>query len=153
MRSEPVVMVHGWGGSFLRTWQEPGWEALRRACVGVLEPRAALPIAAPVDLSRSAQWKCACADCASFRAFLASPTERSWAVKAAEARRRHSEAAVGEHRVDVDRATHKTTNPHTLACTKNTRSYERLVAQRAADLAALDKLGHPPAHRRQATGG
>ena len=24
----PVVMVHGWGGSFLRTWQEPGWEAL-----------------------------------------------------------------------------------------------------------------------------
>ncbi len=28
MRSEPVVMVHGWGGSFLRTWQEPGWEAL-----------------------------------------------------------------------------------------------------------------------------
>ncbi len=28
MRSEPVVMVHGWGGSFLRTWQEPGWVAL-----------------------------------------------------------------------------------------------------------------------------
>ncbi len=24
----PVVMVHGWGGSFARTWQEPGWEAL-----------------------------------------------------------------------------------------------------------------------------
>ena len=28
MRSEPVVMVHGWGGSYVRTWQEPGWEAL-----------------------------------------------------------------------------------------------------------------------------
>jgi pimeloyl-ACP methyl ester carboxylesterase len=24
----PVVCVHGWGGSFARTWQEPGWEAL-----------------------------------------------------------------------------------------------------------------------------
>ncbi len=24
----PVVLVHGWGGSFARTWQEPGWEAL-----------------------------------------------------------------------------------------------------------------------------
>jgi pimeloyl-ACP methyl ester carboxylesterase len=28
VRSEPVVMVHGWGGSFARTWREPGWEAL-----------------------------------------------------------------------------------------------------------------------------
>jgi pimeloyl-ACP methyl ester carboxylesterase len=27
-RSEPVVLVHGWGGSFARTWQQPGWEAL-----------------------------------------------------------------------------------------------------------------------------
>ncbi|MGE0306326.1 MAG: alpha/beta fold hydrolase, partial [Acidimicrobiia bacterium] len=26
--ANPVVMVHGWGGSFKRTWQEPGWEAL-----------------------------------------------------------------------------------------------------------------------------
>jgi pimeloyl-ACP methyl ester carboxylesterase len=24
----PVVMVHGWGGSFRTTWQQPGWEAL-----------------------------------------------------------------------------------------------------------------------------
>src|SRR5262249_37331834 len=22
------VLVHGWGGSFARTWREPGWEAL-----------------------------------------------------------------------------------------------------------------------------
>src|SRR5258705_2778978 len=28
VRTEPVVLVHGWGGSFRRTWQEPGWEAL-----------------------------------------------------------------------------------------------------------------------------
>jgi pimeloyl-ACP methyl ester carboxylesterase len=28
MRSEPVVLVHGWGGSFAATWQAPGWEAL-----------------------------------------------------------------------------------------------------------------------------
>jgi pimeloyl-ACP methyl ester carboxylesterase len=24
----PVVLVHGWGGSFAATWQQPGWEAL-----------------------------------------------------------------------------------------------------------------------------
>jgi pimeloyl-ACP methyl ester carboxylesterase len=24
----PVVLVHGWGGSFASTWQGPGWEAL-----------------------------------------------------------------------------------------------------------------------------
>jgi pimeloyl-ACP methyl ester carboxylesterase len=28
VRSEPVVLVHGWGGSFASTWQAPGWEAL-----------------------------------------------------------------------------------------------------------------------------
>jgi pimeloyl-ACP methyl ester carboxylesterase len=28
VRAEPVVLVHGWGGSFAATWQQPGWEAL-----------------------------------------------------------------------------------------------------------------------------
>jgi pimeloyl-ACP methyl ester carboxylesterase len=28
MRTQPVVLVHGWGGSFASTWQGPGWEAL-----------------------------------------------------------------------------------------------------------------------------
>ena len=28
MRTEPVVLVHGWGGSFAETWRGPGWEAL-----------------------------------------------------------------------------------------------------------------------------
>jgi pimeloyl-ACP methyl ester carboxylesterase len=28
VRDEPVVLVHGWGGSFATTWQQPGWEAL-----------------------------------------------------------------------------------------------------------------------------
>jgi pimeloyl-ACP methyl ester carboxylesterase len=37
--SDPVVLVHGWGGSFANTWQGPGWEALLqdagRAVIGV----------------------------------------------------------------------------------------------------------------------
>lgn len=28
MSNVPVVLVHGWAGSFRATWQEPGWEAL-----------------------------------------------------------------------------------------------------------------------------
>jgi len=36
---EPVVFVHGWGGSFRRTWEEPGWSALLadvgRSTIGV----------------------------------------------------------------------------------------------------------------------
>jgi pimeloyl-ACP methyl ester carboxylesterase len=28
VQHEPVVLVHGWGGSFRRTWQEPGMTAL-----------------------------------------------------------------------------------------------------------------------------
>ncbi len=39
MRTEPVVLVHGWGGSFAATWQGTGWEALLddagRAVIGV----------------------------------------------------------------------------------------------------------------------
>lgn len=39
MGDVPVVMVHGWGGSFRDTWQQPGWEALLndvgRTVVGV----------------------------------------------------------------------------------------------------------------------
>jgi pimeloyl-ACP methyl ester carboxylesterase len=39
MTDVPVVMVHGWAGSFRETWQEPGWEALLndigRTVVGV----------------------------------------------------------------------------------------------------------------------
>ena len=26
--ANPVILVHGWGGSFRETWQKPGWEAL-----------------------------------------------------------------------------------------------------------------------------
>lgn len=39
LENVPVVMVHGWSGSFAGTWQEPGWEALfqdmGRTVVGV----------------------------------------------------------------------------------------------------------------------
>lgn len=28
MAGSPVVLIHGWGGSFQRTYREPGWEAL-----------------------------------------------------------------------------------------------------------------------------
>jgi pimeloyl-ACP methyl ester carboxylesterase len=39
MTDVPVVMVHGWAGSFRETWQDPGWEALLndigRSVIGV----------------------------------------------------------------------------------------------------------------------
>lgn len=39
MSDVPVVLVHGWGGSFRETWQRPGWEALLqdigRSVIGV----------------------------------------------------------------------------------------------------------------------
>ena len=72
MRSEPVVMVHGWGGSFLRTWQEPGWEALLadagRDVIGVdllghgtadkpHDPEAYADLT-PADHGRAPRWAC-----------------------------------------------------------------------------------------------
>ena len=55
------------------------------------------------------------------------------------AHRRHVESYL--RGVDVDLVTSRRTNPHTLTCTKNARSYEARVTQRAADLDALRCLG------------
>jgi pimeloyl-ACP methyl ester carboxylesterase len=59
-----VVLVHGWGGSYARTWQQPGWQALLedagRTVIGVdllghgtapkpHEPEAYADLTGPID--------------------------------------------------------------------------------------------------------
>lgn len=122
---------------------QPGWDVVAGACVTQLSRRAAEPLVEPKGLARPATWACGCPDCRSFRTFLASPTEATWTLKGIESHRRHVEAMIREHRLDVERATRRT-SPRTLVCTKNSANYERRVALRASDLAALERLGAPP---------
>jgi hypothetical protein len=119
----------------------PGWARLRSAVVDHLTQRVARPLAPPKDLARTTSWDCNCHDCVDFRAFLDSPTEARWSLKAGKERRQHIESQITHAQVDVDTATVKQGNPHMLVCTKNKRSYEARVAQRKRDLAALDALG------------
>lgn len=118
---------------------QPGWVTLRAACVDTVLRRVAEPIVPPTDLARLARWSCGCKHCESLHAFLASPTERTWALKAAEPHRRHVQSFLGG--VDVDCETSRRTSPHTLTCTKNSRSHEARVTQRAADIGFLRLFG------------
>jgi hypothetical protein len=118
----------------------PGWETLRRAAVAQVLRDAGPAPTPPADLVRLASWSCDCRTCAPFRAFLASPTEVSWSLKANEYSRRHLEAVIDRHRIEVDRETLRT-NPRTLVCTKNARRYEEAVGRRGRALEALAVLG------------
>jgi hypothetical protein len=118
----------------------PGWDTLRRACVAQVRRDAGPVPPPPADLARLASWPCTCADCGRFRAFLASPTESSWSLKANEYARRHIEAIIERHAVEVDRTTLRT-SPRTLVCTKNARRYEQAVSRRNRALEVLAVLG------------
>lgn len=118
----------------------PGWDTLRRACVAHVVRDAGPAPTPPANLARPTSWPCTCSDCGRLRAFLDSPTEVSWSLKANEYARRHIEAIIEQHRIEVDRTTLRT-NPRTLVCTKNARGYEQAVSQRARALLALAVLG------------
>lgn len=117
-----------------------GWEDLRRAAVAHVLRDAGPPPTPPATLARPASWSCGCASCTQFRAFLASPTDASWSLKANEHSRRHLEAVIDQHRIEVDRETLRT-SPRTLVCTKNSRRYEEAVKRRARALEAIAVLG------------
>ncbi|MES2644230.1 MAG: 2OG-Fe(II) oxygenase [Myxococcota bacterium] len=112
---------------------------LHTLCVTHLRRRVAEPCEAPTDWTREAHGTCRCADCVTFRAFLVSPREQRWELKAVQGRRTHVESQLSG--ADVDIRTERKGSPHTLVCVKNRRSYERRFAQREADRAALVTLG------------
>ena len=63
-----------------------------------------------------------------------------WRFSARKDLRRHLEWKIEEQRCDVSCTTERRGSPHKLVCTKNQESYERRVAQRSGDLAALARL-------------
>ncbi len=119
----------------------PAVAALKTAVLAHLGARIAEPLEPPADLSRPARITCPCSYCQGLSRFLASPLERVWRLKAAEAQRKHVTVSVQRDRCDLDLTTDQSGRPYTLVCTKNQASYERRLAQRALDLKHQARLG------------
>jgi hypothetical protein len=119
----------------------PAVAALEAAVLAHLGSRIAEPLEPPADLSRPARITCPCSYCQGLSRFLASPLERVWRLKAAEAERQHVTASVQRDQCDLDLTTEKSGRPYTLVCTKNQASYERRQRQRVLDLKHHARLG------------
>src|SRR4051812_8877743 len=118
----------------------PAVERLRAAALAHLRARIAEPLEAPQDWRRNSQLPCSCPDCRDLARFLDDPAQKTWTLKAAEARRGHVEATIRQAGCDLDIATDRTGRPYTLVCTKNQASYERRVRQRQRDLETVARL-------------
>jgi len=114
--------------------------ALRDAVLAHLDRRIAEPLAPPADWQRPSDIQCTCSHCRSLSGFLASPTEPTWQLKAAQDVRSHVEHSIQRNQCDIDYTTDKRGRPYTLFCRKNQASYERRVRQREQDLADRDRL-------------
>lgn len=113
---------------------------LREAVLRHLEQRIAEPLAPADDWERPATIRCTCTDCRNLNSFLASATESTWRLKAAEPARKHVGHSIQRSQCDLDCRTDKRGRPYTLVCTKNQASYERRVQQREQDLAHRARL-------------
>jgi hypothetical protein len=118
----------------------PAVERLRTAALAYLRTRIAEPLEAPKDWRRVSELPCSCADCRDLVRFLDDPAQKTWTLKAVEARRGHVEAVIRQAGSDLDVATDRNGRPYTLVCTKNQASYERRVKQRQRDLETVARL-------------
>lgn len=116
---------------------------LTDAALAHLEARIASPLAPPTDWAREGTVACRCPNCASFAAFLASPTQSRWELKVAEQARKHVRGNVSG--ADVDFTTVNRGSPHTLVAVKNQATFDRRTAQRVEDRRNVERLlGGPP---------
>jgi predicted 2-oxoglutarate/Fe(II)-dependent dioxygenase YbiX len=122
-----------------RAWPSAG--RLREAALDHLRRRIALPLEAPRDWTRTNPLKCTCSDCRALAAFLVTPDQQQWRLKAVQDRRTHVEQSVRSAACDLDLTTERRGSPHTLVATKNQASYKRRAKQRRQDLEYVSALG------------
>jgi predicted 2-oxoglutarate/Fe(II)-dependent dioxygenase YbiX len=122
-----------------KAWLAAG--QLREAALDHLRRRIALPLEAPRDWTRTNPLKCTCSDCRALAAFLVTPDQQQWRLKAVQDRRTHVEQSVRSATCDLDLTTERRGSPHTLVATKNQASYERRAKQRGQDLEHVSALG------------
>jgi len=113
---------------------------LHAACLAHLRGRIAKPLAPPADWRRPSVVGCQCEYCSELSRFLADPARGTWVLRAHQTHRSHVEGTIQTAHCDVDTATERRGSPHSLICTKNQASYERLARQRAEDIANVEVL-------------
>ena len=130
--------------AFAKLVESTAWPAvgrLRDASLDHLRRRIALPLEAPRDWTRTNPLKCTCGDCRGLGAFLVTPDQQQWRLKAVQDRRTHVEQSVRSAACDLDLTTERRGSPHTLVANKNQASYERRAKQRRQDLEHVSALG------------
>jgi hypothetical protein len=121
---------------------------LQQQCLAYLESCIAIPLAAPTDATREANFACSSSswrkndqvDCEALKRFMLDPQETSWNFAAAEERRNALAKVAQQAKLDVSMTTLKSGRPYTLRFVKTQASYERKVAQRERDEANRERL-------------
>jgi hypothetical protein len=120
---------------------------LQQQCLAYLESCIAVPLAAPTDATREANFECSKlwhkdgkADCEALKRFMLDPNETSWNFVASADRRDPLANIANQAKLDVSMTTLKSGRPYTLRFVKTQASYERKVAQRERDEANRERL-------------
>lgn len=120
---------------------------LQQQCLAYLEACIAVPLTAPADWTREADFKCTNlwhrnseADCEALKRFMLDPHETSWDFVAAAERRDPLTSLAKNANLDVSMTTITKGRPYTLRFVKNQASYDRKVMQRKLDETNRDRL-------------
>ena len=148
----PLVTVHVPALRQLATWLR---KHLKQPCVPVADWIAAvsLQLAArttkepqpPADYRRQATLKCKCADCKAVNTFLVDASSPAFRLRARQQIRDHvNNEIINSGDCDLATTTDCKGSPHTLVCTKTTRSFEQSLKTYREDLdhlATIQSLG------------
>jgi len=107
---------------------------------GFLLARSEFPPLHPQDWRQAVKLSCQCEDCRDLARFGADPMQQVHRFRMAQDRRSHVESQIRIHDLDMSCTTERKGSPHTLACVKTRRTYQRQCEQHHADCAVMGAL-------------
>jgi len=96
-----------------------------------------VPPEPPLDWRLNVELSCSCPDCRELQTFSRDPVERVHRFRLRKERRRHLHSAIDRHRLDMTHETERVGSPQTLVCTKDRRTFDRLMKQYRDEIAAM----------------
>jgi hypothetical protein len=95
---------------------------------------------AALEQSATFQFKCTCRNCNELGTFLNNPSQSTWSLKAAEARRKYVEYSIKSYPCDLTCVTERKSSPQSVISSNNIASHQRRVEQRKKDLDVFNVL-------------
>src|SRR5439155_22453290 len=83
---------------------------------------------------------CSCPDCRELQAFARDPAARVYRCRLRKERRRHLHSTIDGKRLDMTHVTERVGSPQTLVCTKDRRTFDRLMRQYRDEIGAMRRL-------------